>query len=281
MHIVVTGMNDTSEATSAAIANMKGGNVVLVVAADVADILSACNKVATQADPVSRIDIVGHAAPGYISLSNQGPEAISCTTGDVLNLAKLVQVFGGQQPLLCLAGCNTALHGEHPRTDGPVLLAWLAHAMPGVRISGTRCEFQSDAFGPDGLMLGEDFFYTIVHGDSVDTIPEPKSLPEDLTPVESPIDLAFREAAVAGTPPGSAVGEWLARAANTPCVDASHLLTAFRAVVVFTTGRDTWRIGYTRSLTRLMLESGAGRRFLFPSVLISRDQLPPDDPDVT
>jgi hypothetical protein len=276
MHIVVAGKDDTSAATLDAIVRMQNGNVALVLAAEVADILAACKTVADPADPVTQIDIVGHGAPGYLSLADQGTEAISCTREDVLNLAKLVQVLSGAKPVLRLAGCNTALHGGSPGTDGPVLLTWLAHAMPGVRIVGTRCEFQSEAFGADGLQLAEEFFYSIVHGDAVETIPQPMVLPDELDSVTSPIDDAFRDAAVAGAQ-DSPVARWLTRARSQQCLDATRRLTAFREVLAFTNGRRSWRVGFTRTEPRLMIEDENGRRFLFPTVSIPDIELPLDD----
>lgn len=278
MHIVVTGKNDTSAATLDAISKMQNGNVVLVVAVDVDGILDACKAVARPNDPVTRLDIVGHAAPGYLSLADNGAEAISCTPGDVLNLAQLVQVLGGSQPVLRLAGCNTALHGARPSTDGPVLLAWLAHAMPGVRIEGTRCEFQSEQFGPDGLQLEPEFLYSIVHGDDVETTPQPRALPEELGSAQSPVDSGFREAAIVADTPGSAVVRWLTRAVNEPCFDATRRLTAFREVRAFEAGGRTWRVGFTRADSRLMIEDDTRRRFLFPTVGIPASEIPRDEP---
>ena len=277
MHIVVTGKSDTSVATVDAVTNMKNGNVKLVVAESVAKILDACEAVTNPADPVTRIDIVGHGAPGYVALANDGTEALSCTRGDVLNVAKLVQVLDGQQPMLRLVGCNTALHGDRPGTDGPVLLAWLAHAMPGVRIVGTRCEFQSDAFGPNGLELEEAFLYSIVHGDKVETTPDAMTLPEDIDPVDSPVNAGFLEAAATPAPQATVAG-WLAQAREARCVDATRLLTAFREVQAFTTGSRKWRVGFTRAGARLMIEDDNGQRFLFPTVSIPASERPPDDP---
>jgi hypothetical protein len=273
MHVVVTGANDTTAATATAVANMQGGNVHLVTATTVADILAACKGIG----PIATIDIVGHGGPGYVELGSDPAARISCAKDDVLNLAKLVQVLKGNVTTLRLLGCSTALHGADAGTDGPVLLAWLAHAMPSARIVAMRTDFTGEMFDGDGITLTDEFMYGVEHGDAIDTIPEAVEAPEEPTPVSSPIDEAWRSAARAHAPGLRPLGRWLEEAAHARCFDATLRLTAFRKVLGFSSGGVSWRLGFARKGLQLMVERDADKRFIFPSVTARANEIPAED----
>jgi hypothetical protein len=273
MHIVVTGTNDTTDATAEAIKQMQGGSVQLVEAAAVADVLAAC-KAAAGGTKVERIELVGHAGPGHLRLGDDKPAKISLESDDILNLAKLVQVLDGASGELWLAGCSTALHGEDVKLDGPVLLAWLAHAMPGIRIVGTRGDITANMFDKDaGLNIEAEFLYSLEHGEKLETLPESKSPSQPMPPAVSPITAQWRVAAHNVAPAPSMLDEWLDRAAEGDCRDARLLMASDQEIFSFEFDGKIWRVGVTHAGLRLMIKNDQGERFLFPNVRVPADVL--------
>lgn len=262
-HIVISGKGDTSEATKAIVAAMASGTVLQVQSARVSDILAECRAALGVGNKVRHIDIVGHGGPGFLSLNPHGSEEISCEPSSVMNLGKLTQLFEMEGAHLRLLGCGTGTDGLHGQNDGPVLLAWIAQVMPGVRVTAPVCDIDATLFAPGGIQLTEDYFAGLVDGEALPTSSPVRVLGGDSSrqpaaPFFAPSVLhELLDQAGFSEPDASRIASL-----ESTWIDASQLLLATVELAATTVGDDTLTLGIARLGDRLCVDSRARQQRL-------------------